>query len=504
MRVIAVLSLMAAGAVAQQPNPAAMWVSAGSTDDASGAGHGWLLLPIGPYGDPLLYHLPPRSRSASAALPGTVRLARTLDREPEAMAVAGGTLYLIGPIQGAGEGEPRRWVASVRARPAGVSDLWRYEPLGPPTAQPVLPGLGGLVGVGTDGRALIIVTHGRDEGLHIRRLEDNAWRTLSVPPVQAQPAQSLAFSGGLLLGFGSDSPAWLGTPTEDGDFVWAEREGIVNADWLGVAGDRLIMWDGTSLLAQPGLREGVEPGEAFALSELPEWSSGDVWIPMAGDQRLVLVRAAPDGQSISKLVELSTATGRELYIGEPVQRGPVTASDLRILAVALVIATGSLLLLAVRGPDPTVAALPDGASLAEPGRRVFATCLDIGIGAILAAFVTGRPLSELISPITWFTAGGARDAIVFLSVVFGLGVLGDWLLAGSPGKRLTGCRVVSAQAGPPRRLSLLGSFVRNLVKFGLPVVAAMILLDHSRRHRGDALAGSAVVIFGDRLTPEEN
>lgn len=490
---IATLAVFACAIPAQGQGEAAQrWAGVGSADASSGRGHGWLLLHIGPFGQPVLYHLPPRTGAGATAPPGTIRLARTLDRDPEAMAASDGFLYLLGPIQGAGEGEPRRWVASVRARSSGLGDMWRYEPLGPPYAHPPLPGLGRLIGFGVDAVGPAVITDENESGSRFRRLVDNEWRDLELPQTLGRPVRALISSGGIFIQ--DEAGVWSGTwpvAGEEGRYRWEGPAPAPSGDWLGVGpGGTLLTLDEGRIRANP-----LGSGEPYTLADASELvDAGSVWLPMIGDGRIVGVTPG-EANALARIAEFSTSTGRELFAGEPRQEGPVTARDLRVLALLLVVATGALLVLAVRGPDPGIGQLPDMASMAEPGRRLAATAVDVIVAGFATAIIYDMPLPAVFSPAEWLSAGGERLPLTLIGVGFLLGWLGDWIFAGSPGKRLLGCRVVETRSGLPRGIGPWRSLLRNAIKWALPPVTLMAMLDPSRRHRGDALARAAVVIF---------
>jgi len=472
-----------------QGEAALRWGATGSADANSGRGHGWLLLHIGPFGQPVLYHLPPRTGPGETAQAGTIRLARTLDRDPEAMAASDEFLYLLGPIQGAGEGEPRRWVASVRARASGLGELWRYEPMGPPYAHPPLPGLGRLIGFGVDAIGPAVVTDDNGDGSRFRRLSGNEWRDVNLPQGLGRPVRAMVTAAGVFLQ--DEAGVWSGRAVGDG-YKWdgpfpATTEA---GEWLGIGpGGTLLTLAGSSILADP---IGSDP---YTLADTADAiDPGAVWLPMIGDGRIVGVTPG-EANALAAIAEFSAATGRELYAGEPRQEGPVTARDLRVLALLLVVATGALLVLAVRGPDPGIGQLPDMASMAEPGRRLAATGVDLLMAGFTTAIVYDMPLPEVFSPVEWIAAGGEKLPLTLLGVGFLLGWIGDWIFAGSPGKRLLGCRVVEARSGLPRGIGPWRALLRNAIKWALPPVTVAAMLDPSRRHRGDALAKAAVVVF---------
>jgi len=75
------------------------------------------------------------------------------------------------------------------------------------------------------------------------------------------------------------------------------------------------------------------------------------------------------------------------------------------------------------------------------------------------------------------------------------GTVAESVFGTTAGKLLLGCRVArAAGVGGPRRVGAGAAFVRNLVKWALPPVAALALLETSGRHRGDLLARAVVLV----------
>jgi len=62
---------------------------------------------------------------------------------------------------------------------------------------------------------------------------------------------------------------------------------------------------------------------------------------------------------------------------------------------------------------------------------------------------------------------------------------------------LLGCKVVGTRMPGSSRVGLRQALVRNLMKYAMPPVAVFGLSDANGRHRGDVLAGTAVVIRVD-------
>ena len=148
------------------------------------------------------------------------------------------------------------------------------------------------------------------------------------------------------------------------------------------------------------------------------------------------------------------------------------------------------------------------AALAEPGRRVAATLIDGLLAAFIASLATGAGLFDVVSGLALIRAGDVWVAVPLApAIACGLSALGELIGGRSVGKVVTGCRVV--RVGPAlredwARVGWWGAIARNVVKWWLPPVALLGLLETNRRHRGDGMASTAVVIpigLGDADEP---
>jgi uncharacterized RDD family membrane protein YckC len=152
--------------------------------------------------------------------------------------------------------------------------------------------------------------------------------------------------------------------------------------------------------------------------------------------------------------------------------------------------------------DRFVAATPEGVSLefvlAGLGSRFLAIFLDLIFQAV-AEVVLVFALVKAIGPSNstrGYVAIGAIALVTFL-IIFGYFVLFESLNAGrSPGKAITGLRVVRVTGGP---VGLRASLLRNVTRLvdwlpGLYVVGAVLILATKNHQRlGDMLAGTLVV-----------
>lgn len=263
------------------------------------------------------------------------------------------------------------------------------------------------------------------------------------------------------------------------------------------------------------------------------------------------------------ITEISGARGETLFDGPFERVSPVDLGGFRLLSSLLLVLMAMVLLIVLRPePGDGVVAIPAGYALAEPPRRLLATFFDLGLAVLVASSIWGVDPRDMLS-FEVITALDDRWLALptVLLVGAGLGAASEWAFGRTFGKLVFGMTVVSikprakagskpgtnakphgkpdakpdddrrgrssdaefddrAESAPARRaggeddlhdeaeppaplglvrLSLWQALVRNLVKWLLPPVAALALVDTSGRHRGDGLARAAVLT---ELPPE--
>jgi uncharacterized RDD family membrane protein YckC len=199
--------------------------------------------------------------------------------------------------------------------------------------------------------------------------------------------------------------------------------------------------------------------------------------------------------------EVSVYTGRVMYAGVAAVNNPVSAAQFRLLALALVGLMAVVLVVVIRPDTEGSVVMPEGVSLADPGRRILAAGLDLFPALILAGRIFEYPLGDLLTPIGLMGGGTSWWVILTaLGIVVLHCTLCEWRFGRSIGKFITGCAVVNVRrrsgavgVAGDQRLRLWQAAARNLVKWLLPPVAALGVVSAERRHRGDTLAGTAVV-----------
>lgn len=230
---------------------------------------------------------------------------------------------------------------------------------------------------------------------------------------------------------------------------------------------------------------------------------------------------APEPANLRRTIqirEISAGTGRTLYSGPARDALLISSNDFKLLAAMLVMVMIAVILFVLRAEPAAILDLPPGIVPADPIRRIAAALLDYAPGAILAAVVMGLPTLTLLRPTTLIGPG-----VNFLP--FGLALLftalhctiGDWMIGCSLGKRLMGLRVLPIvkpttdaavpaddfrTASPDQPLSqtplprpaLWQALVRNLTCWLVPPLVMVAIFDASRRHPGDMLGRTIVVM----------
>lgn len=228
--------------------------------------------------------------------------------------------------------------------------------------------------------------------------------------------------------------------------------------------------------------------------------------------QLAIARLGPDGK-----IELGTSAldgDRTVTWERPINLGggPLSSAPspglgwieaLTIMIVMAVIVWTRQEMLATPLP------LPKTVQLADPGRRLAATIIDLLPAVAVTAPLWVVPLSEfgvlgprlLADPELAQSLMASRIAPSWYLVVAVYAVYcGAWegLWGSTPGKRLLGCRVISASGGRPTVQQVVVRNVVRIPELGILLVAAsslflMLAISRNRQRIGDAVAGTFVI-----------
>lgn len=316
-----------------------------------------------------------------------------------------------------------------------------------------------------------------------------------------------------------EPPAGAGADIEAADLAWIDGT-LILLGRAGSGGDAPAAEaaGGAGLLVFDVTRE-----RGIPIARLPaaaQDGGAERWtprlIPMQGAERFALLAApqsAGEGaegvaagadSGVDRILEMST-TGRLWYEGPVARRGPLSLRDLRALAFMLG-ALAVLVIVFVFRPEATpIVTLPKGAALAPTWRRSVAAAVDLLIALVLASLVMGDGPFGLLRALLSGSGGAAAGAgaaaagehlFTGLLLAQGMGILhcalAETFGGRSIGKRLLGLLVLSPRSRPGR-LEPRAAILRNVVKWGLPMLLIFAMWDPMRRHPGDLLAGTLVV-----------
>ncbi|RMH14330.1 MAG: hypothetical protein D6695_01545 [Planctomycetota bacterium] len=449
-------------------------------------------------GKSVLVHVPPRTGDHPAPA-GYVQFARTFEESPVAVAAWERTVYVVFE-QGGDDGATRLRIRSVEAFDRGFS--WDYLPIDRLEAQPTLVTLGTTQAVAArDGVVLVILSQAA--GFSAAVLNKDAWTNLDLP--DTSPGR------------------W---------FAWATRESIVAAHLTGA---RLRLWslslsnsDDPTWIGLDELAGVADDAEVFtcgsivaALSSdesrrvvsvlLPDSppvdvatldrSAGRWFVPVYVDgPRLLALRWSADesagGYPRLESTEVSLSSGTILYQGPAPRSEILSAGEFRMLAMMLVALFIGVLVIVLKGDlDQDAVPLPRNTALAGPMRRFIASMIDLVIAAHVTGLLYDARASEILTLEVLLHPGGAWTALPALFIFGGvIGTFSEWLTGRTIGKFLTGMRVIRVRGVVGGRVGFVGCLVRNAIKWLMPPVAALAAVDENSRHRGDQIAGAAVIV----------
>ncbi|KAA0216655.1 MAG: RDD family protein [Leptolyngbya sp. PLA3] len=482
-------------------------------DAENGRSHAWATIPDhldrAEAGACVLVHAPPRTGDGPTP-GGFVQLVRSLQEWPCALAGWGDRVYLVFQQPG------KDGTTLVRARSLSAVDrghAWDYEPVDRLEPYPTLVAGGNVVSSAAWKELLLVVCRLDDGNYTLNLLKSGEWRDLALPG--ASDGQWIAWSeqeglhvgrvgaGGMeTWGFVEGAPAqpgrWQVQPTYN-----ARRGGRHFAlDGLFAEVER----DGARLLFRLLL-----PGEALvSTGSLPARDRSTLMPLLGNGPRLMTIHWADDDQDTGRyprleVMEFSLGTGTVLYEGAPPRSDVLSPGEFRTLATMLVALLIGVLVIVLKGDlDQDAVPLPPDTALAGAGRRLLGSLIDLVIAAHITALLYGVNASDLLGLSVLGQPGGQWTAIPMLFIVGGLtGTLCEWGFTRTIGKFLVGCRVVRVRGKVGARPGLVACLVRNGIKWLMPPVAALAALDQNTRHRGDQLAGVAVVIDLEPTVPRQ-
>lgn len=440
-----------------------------------------------------------------AAPPGQVQAMRALgSRDPLAIAAIGDRVYLVYPPTYAESTRLMR-VYSATALPGSVGGLWVIDPPTRLDAEPAIRGEAVLVDLQATRDTLYALLN--DDGTaRLLQLQTTDWVDIELPDSINTRRLDLVAMGDRLALVDRSGPAFAAhvydattlqwTPLPDTlpiglhtQLIPGERA-IGALDWDEDQTARLRVWSESGIF-QYATQSGPPADARYALLDSSDTLVGVRTLP-----------ADPENpeQGTVELLEYDARTLAERFRGPPVASAPVTPEEFRFLVGMMMLIMLGVLVVVIL-PDRTDAmSIPESCVLADPGRRLIATMLDAVIVASLVGWAFDVSASEILTLAVIVRPDNAW-AVIPITIITGLtmGTLGEWLLGLTPGKLLMGLRVVRAQPDVVQHPRFWSALVRNIVKWVLPPVAALALIDPETLHRGDRASRSLVVM--PRPTP---
>lgn len=359
------------------------------------------------------------------------------------------------------------------------------------------------------------------------------------PVSDSEPAHLVATERGVALAVRTPEGGVVWETTLDKSFqspqaeqVWTMRGLAIPSSHLREGGPWDILELGGALVgvtrtgAGEVLVSALGPSEGYELARIPavpaRFALATIDAPLA---RLVLVwqtggtNPGPGAGLVADaaaglrnmIVEISARTGRVLYSGVAQAGGLITAGEFRFLVFVLLAIMTMTLLFVLRPTAPGAAfQLADGFALAPAGRRLVASVIDLVVAGLVSARIWSIPAIELLYPTTLFSDQGLPALLTALGVGLFVGTLSETAWGRTLGKGLMGCRVCRVSANPDGtdgptlvRPAIWQALGRNAVKWALPPVALLALVDPEGRHRGEVATRTAVVVRLENDTADD-
>lgn len=403
-------------------------------------------------------------------------------------------------------------VYSIRAVPSPIGSIWSLDPPDQMQVEHPLVTDASLLGLqGTTESVWALLEQGNTHEL--RKLTPAGWESIPVPEefssrrlalhaIDADPV--LVDRSGLVFNahaYNAADGSWSTLPdalefgTDTRILSAPNALHVIDKDESGQS--RLRYWseDGIYLIA-----DGMDIPEDATLTELP---SSDTILGMQ-ITREPSGEEGDDPQGVSiRMLELDAKTGEVRFDEAPAVTAPVSAEEFRFLVVMMILVMSGVLVVVILPDHANRMHLPEGTQIADPGRRLIATVIDVFLVTSIVGFTVGVAPSQILT-LSVILHPGNTWTVFPMTIVAGIAysTCAEYIVSATPGKILMGVRVVAAEEGTPRRPRLWSALVRNVVKWVLPPVAALALIDPESLHRGDRTSRSLVVMPRREEDPE--
>ena len=490
--------------------------------------HGWAIY-TNAEDEVFLVHLPPRDEDQQSqyeilpAQPGELHAVRPLNKMPESITAIGDRIVLVFPMTSTVDGRVRR-VFSGRAIPNLAGMQWGFFPANRLDANPALEQPGELVDVTSTTESVYALLHDDDQ-YTLMMMSGSSWGPVELPAVEdgIDPQWSIHAVGNELLAMrrsgnqdvelwslAQDHSSWtrmewdIPNSFDSSTVVLNGTKDLLLVDWDSDKNAVVRLWSDSGVFT---VAQNIEIPEDVSLARF-ESMNRVVGLAVA-DSTTNELDQVDDGESGSNSIlqvwEIDLSDGSVLHAGEPVVTVPVSAAEFRFLIGMMLLIMVGVLVLVILPESPNSMDIPTGFALADPGRRMLATMLDLILVAALIGQVFDVQVIEIIT-LSVIVRTDTSWMVIPSMLVFGIVTMSlfEWLLGATPGKFFMGIRVVRARSGPMQRIPLWAAIVRNIIKWILPPVAAMALIDPQMLHRGDRATRSLVASSIEPVLDDES
>lgn len=455
-------------------------------------------------GEHLLVLIAPREASDTlsikAAPAGQVQAMRPLGRRfPQALAAVGDRAYIVFPAVYANDRRLMR-IYSATAFPSPIGGLWVIDPPDRLRTEHPIETKGELLDLQST-RDTIWALLEEDDTPRLLRLDREAWTPVALPQDLSTKRLDLVAIGNSIVLVDRSGTRFKATRYDNDQQLWTPLP-----DQLPLGGHTQLLASARAIIAIDWDEQDLarmrtwSPAGLFTLASDLELPSTPRYSVLDSSNTLLGMYAYTEqGDTIEptdsvEITEFSLLDNAITFQGAPVASSPVSADEFRFLITMMILVVLGVLVVVIF-PDRTGSMLlPDDMVLADPGRRLIATMLD----ALLVASITARffnvdtteilTLSVIVRPdSTWIVI----PATMIVGVAYA--TITEWRFSATPAKLLVGIRVVRAETGPRMRPKLWSALVRNFIKWILPPVAALALIDPESLHRGDRASRTLVV-----------
>ncbi len=477
-----------------------------------GQTHAWLIMPDHSSrpgsGLNVLVHFPPQD-DASQDLLASAQLARTINDRP--MAITARDSEVLIALRGVGpdQSEVIR-VQGLRAVQRGIG--WAYKPTSRFDPYTVLASDGIVTSMAASAQLVVVVVEDDDGRAAVHVLLRGAWTEFTGIAQSASSVHRVwSSSEGIMVATTDREQTTLSTlRLIDGDLV---LDGSSVMEVLPAASEVWSVGSGNYVFERGdgvGRVSALDAGQLAVLVDLPLGDRTGVVPVFAQGPRVVTLqweRQEVDGRPAAMATlharDVSLGTGAVLFEGPLPSRDVFTRDEFRLLALIVTAVVIAVLVVVLKGDlDDDAISIPPLYVLAEPSRRFAATGVDFAVAVAIVSALYGINYRTLLSLQVLIMPGDAWTSIPAVFLCGGvIGTVSEWWAARTIGKWMTGARIVRVGIPPEQAFSigLRRALIRNTIKWLMPPVAALAMVDRNGRHRGDQLAKVAVVV---RVEPE--